>query len=84
MKELRLFSGYNILYGKVKEFVKYQLFGKEVDIENINTLKNLTNVEAIRTVFITFRKTINSLTVIDTGVSYVASKTRISKTPLHA
>ena len=26
MKELRLFNGYDILYGKVKEFVKYYLF----------------------------------------------------------
>ena len=46
MKELRLFSGYDVLYGKVKAFVRGYLFGKEVDLESANTLRNLSELAA--------------------------------------
>lgn len=65
MKELRLFSGYNMIYGKVKSFIRHELFGKIVDLEDINILRNLAELESQRTIAITFRKAINSLTVID-------------------
>ena len=80
MKELRLFSGYHVLYGKVKLFIQHELFGKIVDLENIDTLRNLAELESQRTIAITFRKAINSLTVIDTGSSSLASSTRVAKT----
>ena len=80
MKELRLFSGYSILYGKVKSFIQYELFSRTVDLENIDILKNLVELESQRTIAITFRKAINSLTVIDTGSSSLASSTRVAKT----
>jgi type III restriction enzyme len=41
MKELRLVGGYDILYGKVKEFVTAHLFEKEVNLEDLNILRNL-------------------------------------------
>ena len=31
-KDLRLISGYDVLYGKVKDFVQHQLFGEAVDV----------------------------------------------------
>jgi type III restriction enzyme len=43
MKELRLVSGYDILYGKVKGFVRDSLFGKTVDMETPNTLRIYLN-----------------------------------------
>jgi len=67
MKELRLVSGYDILYGKVKEFIKYYLFESEVDIENLNTLRNLSELESNKTIIQTFKRAINDLTVHDRG-----------------
>jgi len=55
MKELRLVSGYDILYGKVKIFIKTQLFEREVDIENLNTLRNLSEIEVTKTIIETFK-----------------------------
>lgn len=67
MKEMRLVSGYDVLYGKVKEFVQRYLFEDEVDLENHDTLRNLAEVEATKTLVDTFRKKINELTVKDYG-----------------
>ena len=36
-KDLRLVSGYDVLYGKVKDFVQHQLFGETVMLEDPNT-----------------------------------------------
>ena len=60
-------SGNDILYGKVKTFIKTQLFEREVDIENLNILRNLSEIEVTKTIIETFKKTINDLTVMDKG-----------------
>ena len=39
MKDLRLVSGYDVLYGKVKDFVSLHLFDFTVDIDDLNTLR---------------------------------------------
>lgn len=67
MKDLRLVSGYDILYGKIKTFVADYLFGQSVDMESRNTLRNLSEIQASKTVFETFKKAINELTVVDKG-----------------
>ncbi len=67
MKELRLVSGYDVLYGKVKGFVGDGLFGKPVDMESPNTLRNLSELVATKTVIETFKQAINELTVQDKG-----------------
>ena len=36
MKELRLVSGYDILYGKVKEFIQDCLFVRPIELDNLN------------------------------------------------
>ena len=41
-KDLRLVSGYDVLYGKVKDFVQNQLFGEAIALEDPNTLRNLS------------------------------------------
>ena len=79
-KDLRLVSGYDVLYGKVKEFMQNHLFGRKVDLNDRNTLRNLTEVEAYRTIIETFKKEINALTVVDSGDSEVKSYIRVSKT----
>lgn len=80
MKELRLVSGYDILYGKVKEFIKNYLFNKEVELENLNILRNLSELEITRTLIGTFKERINELTVLDKGEAELRDYIKISKT----
>ncbi|MDY6969227.1 MAG: DEAD/DEAH box helicase family protein [Spirochaetota bacterium] len=65
--ELRLVSGYDILYGKVKIFIKDYLFEETVNLEDLNTLRNLSELEAEKTIIETFKKKINELTILDRG-----------------
>jgi type III restriction enzyme len=67
MKDLRLFSGYDILYGKVKEFIYQHLFSSPVEIDDLNTIRNLSELEVTKTIIETFKKRINELTVQDKG-----------------
>lgn len=79
MKELRLVSGYDILYGKVKEFIKSDLFTSEVNIEDLNTLRNLSELEVTKTVIENFKKEINDLTILDKGEALIDTYIKISK-----
>jgi len=67
MKDLRLVSGYDVLYGKVKEFVQASLFDRPVELESMNTLRNLSELAATRTLIETFKKEINALTIQQRG-----------------
>ncbi len=78
MKELRLISGYDILYAKVKEFIQDHLFVKEVKLDNLNVLRNLSEIEANKTVIQTFKRKINELTVVDSGESQVINYIKLS------
>ncbi len=79
MKELRLVSGYDILYEKVKEFIQYQLFENEADLEDRNILRNLSEIQATKTIIETFKKLINELTVLDKGEAEIRDYIKISR-----
>jgi len=78
MKELRLFGCYDILFGKVKEFINNELFIKKVDLNNANILRNLSELEAVKTIIETFKKEINNLTVHDVGDTEIKNYIKIS------
>ncbi len=80
MKDLRLVSGYAILYGKMKEFVGLHLFGKEIELDNTNTIRNLSEVTATRTIIETFKKKINDLTVQDKGDAEIRDFVKLRNT----
>lgn len=80
MKELRLFSGYDVLYGKVKQFVRDELFGQVVDLDNPNTLRNLSELAAGKTLFDSFKKAINDLTVQDRGGAEIRDYIKLRET----
>lgn len=67
MKELRLVSGYDVLYGKIKAFVSGRLFGREVELEDPNTIRNLSEPAATKTLIDVMKKGVNSLTVQTSG-----------------
>ncbi len=80
MKELRLVSGYDVLYGKVKGFVQDALFGKTVDLESANTLRNLSELVVTKTVIETFKQAINALTVHEKGDAKIRDTIKLRKT----
>ena len=80
MKELRLVSGYDVLYGKVKSFVQNDLFGQSVEMESANTLRNLSELAATKTVIETFKKAINDLTVRDKGDAEIRDTIKLRQT----
>ena len=79
MKELRLISAYDILYGKVKEFIQDELFNKKIKLNNLNSLRNLSEIEASRTIIETFKKEINVLTVLDKGEAEIRDYIKVSR-----
>ena len=80
MRELRLVSGYDVLYGKVKDFVRGELFDSPVELESPNTLRNLSELAATKTVLETFKKAINALTVQDKGDAEIRDTIKLRQT----
>ncbi len=80
MRDLRLVSGYDILYGKMKQFVRDELFGHEVDLESPNTLRNLSEIEVTRSIYEGFKKAINALTVRDKGDAEIREHIKLRNT----
>ncbi|MDR2457577.1 MAG: DEAD/DEAH box helicase family protein [Clostridiales Family XIII bacterium] len=63
MKDLRLFSGYDVLYEKVQDFIHFKLFQKTVDLEDPNTIRNLSEPNVSNIIFSSFKQAINALTI---------------------
>lgn len=80
MKELRLVSGFDVLYGKVKAFVQAELFDRAVDLEDPNTLRNMSELAATKTLLETFKKAINALTVRDRGDAEIRDTIKLRQT----
>jgi len=80
MKDLRLVSGYDVLYGKVKYFIQDELFEQPVDLDSLNTLRNLSELEASKILLETFKKQINALTVQDKGDAKIHDTIKLRKT----
>jgi len=80
MKDLKLVSGYDVLYGKVKAFVQDDLFDQSVVLEDPNTLRNLSEPTATKTLIETFKKAINTLTVQDKGDAEIRDTIKLRQT----
>ena len=81
LKELRLVGGYDVLYGKVKAFVRESLFeGPPVDLENPVLMRNLSEPEVGKLLFDSFKAAINSLTIQDAGTTRIEDRIRLRDT----
>lgn len=80
MHDLRLVGGYDILYGKVKDFIMNHLFNHPIDLEDMNTLRNLSELAATKTTMETFKKEINLLTVEEHGTTEIKDYIKLRKT----
>ena len=80
MKDLRLVSGYDVLYGKVKAFVQDELFDRSVELESPNTLRNLSEMPTTKMLLESFKKAINDLTVQDKGNAEIRDTIKLRQT----
>lgn len=79
MKELRLFGCFDVLFPKLKQFIQTELFITEVDLDDLNVLRNLSELEVKKTIIETFKKAINDLTVQDVGDTEVKNYIKVSE-----
>ncbi len=85
LKELRLVGGYDILYGKVKAFLRDYLFdASPVNLEDPlilrQFLRNLSEPAAGKILFDNFKAAINALTVQDKGSTRIEDYIRLRDT----
>ena len=80
LKEMKLVGGYDIMYGKVKTFLREHLFASPVDLEDPVVLRNLSEPEAGKILFDSFKKSINALTVQDSGAARIEDRIRLRDT----
>ncbi len=79
MREMRLFGCYDILFGKVKDFVENYMFENKIELTDLNVLRNLSEVEYIKLIKDVFKKSINELTVQDRGDTEIKNYIKVSK-----
>ncbi len=80
LKEMKLVGGYDVMYGKVKTFLRAHLFVTEVDLEDPVVVRNLSEPEAGKILFDSFKKAINALTVRDSGVARIDGRIHLRDT----
>jgi len=80
LQETRLFSGFEELYPKIEKFIQFKLFEKEIDLSDLNVLRNLSRIEVKNTIIHTFRDAINKLTVTDRGGAEIKNYIKLRDT----
>ena len=77
LRELRLFAAYELLYPKIKMFIEQRLFGSEVELEDLNTLRNLSEPAASNTILSSFKTAINELTISESGDAEIRDRIKL-------
>lgn len=67
LKDLHLVGGYEVLYPKVRDFIREHLFSTSVDLEDGVVLRNLSEPEVGKVLYDSFKTAINALTIQDSG-----------------
>lgn len=79
-KDLRLFGGQDVIYGKVKQFIENKLFGEVVNISDKNVLRNLSEPYVNNEIKDSFKKAINKLSLTEDGETIVIDELRVGNT----
>jgi type III restriction enzyme len=80
MARMRLVGVAAVLYEKLKHYISSRLFDTPVDLDDLNILRNLSEIGPRRHLFETFADAINALTLVDSGTSTLIAEIRISRT----
>jgi hypothetical protein len=78
-RDARLVSGFDVLFGKLKTFIGERLFGRPVDLEDRNVLRNLSIPEVTQAIRDAFKSAINALIVVDRGDSRIQTTRKLSE-----
>jgi type III restriction enzyme len=80
LKDLRLVGGYDVLYGKVKAFLRESLFAPSpVNLEDPVVLRNLSEPDAGKILYDAFKAAINALTVQESGTTRIEDRIRLKE-----
>lgn len=81
LKDLRLVGGYEVLYPRVRDFVRDHLFkGSPIDLEDPVILRNLSEPDVGKVLYDSFKTAINALTVQDKGSARIENYIRLKET----
>jgi len=81
LKDLRLVGGYDVLYPKVRDFMRDRLFEPSpVDLEDPVVLRNLSEPDAGKILYDAFKSAINALTIRETGTTHIEDRIRLRET----
>ncbi len=81
LRDLRLVGGYDLLYPRVRDFMRDHLFADgPVDLEDPVILRNLSEPEAGKVLYDSFKVGINALTITETGSSRIEDYIRLRHT----
>lgn len=81
LKDLRLVGGYDVLYGKVKTFMREFLFSPSpVNLEDPVVLRNLSEPDAGKILYDSFKTAINALTIQESGTTRIEDRIRLKET----
>jgi type III restriction enzyme len=81
LKDLRLVGGYDVLYGKVKTFMRECLFTPSLaNLEDPVVLRNLSEPDAGKILYDSFKTAINALTIQETGTTRIEDRIRLRDT----
>jgi type III restriction enzyme len=81
LKDLRLVGDYELLYPKVRDFLRDHLFDTSpVDLEDARVLRNLSEPEVSKVLFDSFKHAINALTVQEKGDVRIEAHIRLRDT----
>ena len=81
LRDLRLVGGYDVLFGKVKTFVREYLFTPSpVELEDPVVLRNLSEPDAIKVLYDSFKTAMNALTIQQSGTTRIEDRIRLRET----
>jgi type III restriction enzyme len=81
LRDLRLVGGYDVLYGKVKTFMREHLFSPApVNLEDPVVLRNLSEPDAGKILYDSFKAAINALTIQENGTTRIEDRIRLKET----
>ena len=69
LQSVRMFSGFEQLYPKVENFIKNVLFDKKIMAFDTQTIKNLAEPDAKKTIYDTFKSLIDKQTIKDNKIA---------------
>ncbi len=80
LHDLRLVGGYDLLYPRVRDFIRDHLFTAPVDLEDPVVLRNLSEPEVGKTLYDAFKTALNALTISKAGSVRVEDRLRLRDT----